>query len=199
MFKHARRMTLTLGLGLVAWGISSGASQALPGQRAEEVAAWIQGHPTLRPAPGETLLVRKSDTAAQRFIFQASMMPPGRSVTPGSAGIIRTEQISFFDMVNGVSRGRLEDSLRAIYGPDISEDYERAVVIYQYPNPQMLSQSRNQGAPLLASLQGELRQGDRYAYWLELAQTDTGLAYTGRINIFLNQDIEGLELELRNR
>jgi hypothetical protein len=188
-------MILAIGLTL---SINPHQAIALPGQTVEETAAWIQAHPTLRPASGETLLIRKSDTAAQRFTFEASILPPGRAAA-GSGGVIRTEQISFFDVINGVSRDRLEEALRTIYGLEVYQDYAQAISIYQYPSPETLIQAQNQNAPLLAALQGEIREGNRYAYWLEIAQTRDGVAYTGQISVFLRNDIEILEAELRDR
>ncbi|HAZ49228.1 MAG TPA: hypothetical protein DCZ55_33455, partial [Cyanobacteria bacterium UBA11371] len=79
------------------------AAKALPGQTTDEVAAWIQANPTLSPQSGETLLVRKSDTAAQRFVFQASTLPPGRATPPLRTGIVRSERFEIFDLVNGVN------------------------------------------------------------------------------------------------
>ncbi|NEQ25148.1 MAG: hypothetical protein F6K28_39920 [Microcoleus sp. SIO2G3] len=186
------------GLGLGLWLASCGSAIALPGQTVEEAIAWIRANPTLQPAPGETLLVRKSDTAAQRFSFEASTQPPGRAGI-GSAGIIRSEQITFFDMINGVTRDRLEAALRSIYGVEIQQDFAAAPVVYQYPTPQALSQAQNQNAPLLAALQGEVRQGDRYAYWVELAQTRNGISYSGQISVFDKNALVDLEAVLRDR
>lgn len=69
-------------------------ANALPGQMVEEAIAWIQAHPTLQPA-GETLLVRKSDTPAHRFTFEASTHSPGRAML-GNGNLIRLEQLSLF-------------------------------------------------------------------------------------------------------
>ncbi len=66
------------GFGLL---LISGANpaRALPGQTTKEVAAWMQANSTLRPSRGEKFLVTKSSTAAQRFTFEASLLPPGRT------------------------------------------------------------------------------------------------------------------------
>lgn len=45
-------------------------------------------------------------------------------------------------------------------------------------------------------MQGEVRQGDRYAYWIETVQTRSGEAYNGQIHVFLIEDINKLEAEL---
>lgn len=180
--------TITVGLG-IALALMGGRVQALPGQTLEEAKAWIQSNQTLRPARGETLLVRKSNTPAQRFTFQASLLKVGK-LTPGDqGGRIRTEEISLFDMINGVSRERLEESLRVIYGPGVYQDYAQARVVYAYP----------ERATSPADLQGEVREGDRYGYWLEITRQSNGKAYIGRMVVFLRDDLPKLEAELRQR
>jgi hypothetical protein len=187
---------LSFGLMLVLGG---GRANALPGQTTEEVAAWIQGHPTLRPASGERLLVRKSDSAAQRFTFQASVLAPGKVTPARDASIIRSERLSVFDMMNGVTRDRLEESLRVIYGLDVYQDYSRASLVYSYPGEATAYQARRRATPLMSALQGELRMGDRYAYWTEIAENRSGKAYAGHVVVFLKSDLDKLETELRNR
>ncbi|PSB07507.1 hypothetical protein C7B76_27920 [filamentous cyanobacterium CCP2] len=190
---------LWAGMVLGVWLLLPGRpASALPGQTVEEVAAWIQAHPTLQPASGETLLVRKTDTPARRFSFEAVTLAPGRA-EQGIGGIIRMEQMQLFDRINGVSRGRLENSLQVIYDADIFEDYQRARVVYRYPTPETFNAAQNQRSPLLASLRGEVRQGDRFAYWLEIAQTEDDTAYSGQITVFLVEDIEKLVQELQSR
>ena len=187
-----------LGSGLL---LLSGANpaRALPGQTTKEVAAWMQANPTLRPSRGEKFLVTKSSTAAQRFTFEASLLSPGRIRQSPNAGIIRSERLMLFDMQNGVTQERLKESLRAIYGLEVSQDFDRAQVVYAYPSEVTIQQAIAQNNPLLASLQGELRRGSRYAYWLEIAQTPEGLAYAGRITLLLRNDVDLLESEIRNR
>lgn len=174
-------------------------ANALPGQSTEAVVAWIKGHPTLQPGIGDGLLVTKSDTAAQRFTFQATVMPPGRVAFPTDRTRIRTERLSFYDMINGVTPDRLEESLRIIYGPAIYQDYDRARLVYAYPTPETIDLARRQNLPLLAAQQGELRLGERYAYWLEITNTDSGKAFNGQLIVFLKEDLDKLETELRNR
>ncbi len=195
---RSARRCFTVGLSL-ALSLLAGRVEALPGQTPSEAVVWIQANPTLRPVRGEKLLVRKSDTPAQRFTFSASPLQVGRATSGSTGGIIRTEEISFFDIQNGVTRDRLQEALRAIYGPTVYQDYAQAKTLYTYPTPKTLDQSINRDAPLLAALQGEVREGDRYAYWLEIARQKTGLAYTGKITVFLRDDLPKLEAELRNR
>lgn len=172
---------------------------ALPGQQTEEVGAWIKAHPTLRPTPGERFFVQKSDTAAQRFIFQASVLPPGKVGFTKNRSTIRNERISMFDAINGMTFGRLEESLRVIYGLDVYQDYKRSQVVYDYPNQSAINTARFAKTPIREALQGQLRVGDRYAYWIEVAQPKQGKAFTGQMTILLKSDLDKLEAELRNR
>lgn len=185
---------LSFGLSLIA-----GHVEATPGQTPDEAIVWIRANSTLRPVRGEKLLVRKSDTPAQRFTFWASPQQVGRVSSGSTGGIIRTEEISFFDMQNGVSRDRLQESLRVIYGPTIYQDYAQAKTVYAYPIPQKLDNSANRAASPVVALQGEIREGDQYAYWLEIARQQNGFPYVGKITVFLRNDLPKLEAELRKR
>lgn len=174
-----------LGVGLI---VSSGAAWAIPGQRVEEATAWIQAHPTLQPVPGERLLVRKSDTPARRFTFQAIPFQAGK-IAPGvTTAFIRTEEISLLDLVNGINRERLEEAIRVIYGTTIYRDYAGASVVYSYP--------ATGGTPVV---RGELREGDRFAYWLEITRQSNGFPYAGRATVFLKEDLPKLQEELEGR
>jgi hypothetical protein len=187
-----------IGLG-IALTLVAARVDALPGQSTQEAEVWIRSNETLQPSQNEKLLIRKSDTPAQRFTFRASLLKVGRA-TPGAAsGIIRTEEISLVDLINGVTFDRLQESLRVIYGVTIYQDYTQARIVDRYPKPEQLDQSVNRKTPLLAALQGEIREGDRYAYWLEIARRPDGFAYTGRITVFLRADLPKLAAELRDR
>jgi len=186
----------TVGLSLLC-SFSAGRVEAIPGQTLDEAVVWIRANSTLRPVRSERLLVRKSDTPAQRFTFWASPLQVGRASPGATGGVIRTEEISFFDMQNGVSRDRLQESLRVIYGPTIYQDYTRAKPIYTYPAAQA-NDAMNRRS-LMSALQGELREGEQYAYWLEIAQQQNGFPYVGKITIFLKDDLSKLEAELRKR
>ena len=174
---------------------------ALPGQTPDQVIDWIRTNPALRPESGERLLVRKSDTPSRRFQFQASVVQPGiAAIQKGDANLIRSEQIRFFDIINGVTRSRLEESLRSIYGPEIMRDYAMAKRVYAYPTVAMLQRSQAKNAsPILRALQGELRQGKKYGYWVELLQNGKGSANSGQITVFELQSLPKLEQELSNR
>jgi len=187
---------LSLGILLTLGG---NRADALPGQSTDRVVAWINAHPTLRPGVGDGLLVNKSNTPAQRFTFQATVLPPGRVAAPRDRGTIRTERISFYDMINGVTPDRLKESLRVIYGPVIYQDYQRARLVYDYPAPETVDLARRQSRSLLAAQQGQLLLGERYAYWMEITRTDSGKAFNGQLTVFLREDLDKLETELRDR
>lgn len=174
-------------------------ANALPGQRTEAVVAWINANPTLRPAIGDGLRVTRSSTPAQRFTFQASVLPPGRVTLVKDRSTIRSERMTFYDMINGVTLDRLRESLRAIYGPTIYDDYDRAQLIYDYPVPATIDLARRQNRPLLEQQQGELRLGERFAYWLEITNTERGKAFNGQITVFLKEDLKKIEAEVRAR
>ncbi len=179
------------GLGTIA------PVHALPGYSTRDAQAWIQAHPTLQPAPGERLVVRKSDTAAQRFTFEASIFPPYSFRQPRGSRIIRQETIELFDMINGVTVSRLEESLRVIFGQDIYQDYAQAQTVYTYPPDPSLDRLQAQMTPIQRARRGQLRLGDRFGYWLELVQTPEGRPYNGQVVVFLKDDLTELEAQLR--
>jgi len=187
-----------LSLGILL-SLGGNRADALPGESTQTVAAWINAHPTLRPGMREGRLVSKSNTAAQRFTFQATVLPPGRVNFPTDRGTIRSERIYFYDMINGVTPDRLKESLRVIYGPIIYQDYEQARVVYDYSLPQAVNLARRQNLNLLTAQQGKLFLGERYAYWMEVTQTDKGKAFNGHLTIFLKEDLNKLQTELRDR
>lgn len=184
---------LTLGLALVGsvWAGGGAIAQAIPGQTVTQAEGWIRAHPTLRPAPNERLTVRKSETAARRFIFQASQFGPGQGLAGRSRNVIRSERITLFDMINGVTVSRLEEAIRVIYGADVYSDFQLAERIYTYPNSE--SVFGNNPSVVLA---GELRQGERFGYWLETASNPAGVTYTGRVTVLLLEDVPGLRQRL---
>ncbi|MFB2935965.1 hypothetical protein ACE1B6_11990 [Aerosakkonemataceae cyanobacterium BLCC-F154] len=189
---------LMLGLGM-AIALFSETANALPGQTTAEVAAWIKKNPTLSPYSGQTLLVHRTDTPAQRFTFEASVFAPGLATPSADPGIVRTERINLFDMINGVNFNRLQESLRSIYGLEIYQDFKQARVIYSYPNPAMVQQARTLTLPLQEALKGEIRLGSRFAYWVEFPQPQDGKPIMGKVTILLKSDVDKLEAQLRNR
>ena len=203
MLNQSLRKFLNFPLSFLACGfvgtLTDSNAQALPGSSTEDVAAWIKSHPTLRPRPNEKFLVRKSDTAAQRFTFQASVLPPGRVTFSRNRSTIRSQRIAMYDAVNGMSLERLQESLRVIYGLDIYQDFQQAQVIYNYPNRSAINSARFARTPIREALRGELRIGNRYAYWVEVAKPNQGKAFTGQMTVLLKKDVDKLESELRNR
>lgn len=193
--------------GLAWWSILSmslllvlaGRADALPGQSTDTVTSWINANPTLRPGIGDGLIVRKVNTPAQRFTFQASILPPGRIAVPTDRATIRSERLAFYDAINGVTLERLKESLRVIYGLEIYQDFERARIVYVYPSPETVDLSRRQNLPLLAAQQGQLLLGERFAYWLEVTKNDKGKALNGEITVFLKEDLDKIQTELRSR
>jgi hypothetical protein len=192
------RVGTSLILSLLAGSFSSSA-EALPGQPVAEVAAWMQSQPTLQPEPGETLLVRRTDSPSRRFTFQAAITAPGRAIAGDRKDIIRSETITLFDTVYGVSQARLEEALGIIYGDGLAQDYITAAPVLTYPTAETLSRAETANLPLLRLTEGELRQGNRFAYWVETVQTPDGKAQNGRITVLLLEDLPKLTAELERR
>lgn len=189
---------LILGLCLSLIGIKV---NALPGEDPADVTAWIAAHPTLGPATtANGLFVKKSNTAAQRFTFQAFPQSSFRDrLGRNQANIIISERFAFFDMINGVTPERLAETVRTIYGLDLYQDYMNANVVYRYPSAETLDLARRQNLPLLAAQEGELRLGERFAYWMEVTHTDTGIAYNGHVEIMLKEELPSLQARLSER
>ncbi|MGG6269563.1 hypothetical protein ACQ4M3_33075 [Leptolyngbya sp. AN03gr2] len=189
-------------IGLMMGGLMLMATpaQAIPGQTLDEAAVWMQSNSAVRPSPNEKFLVRRVNTAAQQLTFHASTMPPGKMVrlAPG-ARMIRSETLSLFDMRNGVTLNRLRESVRLIYGLEIAQDFEQAEMVKSYPTDARIQEAVTKQNAQIASQQGELRRGERFAYWLEVAQTENGRAYSGQLTVFLLDDLEKLRSELANR
>lgn len=172
---------------------------ATPGEPIPQVINWIRAHPNL-PAPQRNpLRTFQSNTPAQRFTFEASTTAPGTFRGMVGSNLIRSERLSFFDMVNGVTRDRLERALRLIYNPEVMMDFQGSTLVYGYPTEAMLEFARRRNLPLLAAQEGELRAGKKFAYWLEIVHTEQGIAYNGEITVFLKEDLITVEQFLRNR
>ncbi len=188
---------LAIASSAIAIALTSSPAAALPGQRTEMVRTWIAGHPTLQPSRGDGLTVENSNAAAQRYQFSASVLPPGRLSFVRNRGIVRSERFSLYDVINGVSAERLADSLRVIYGLDIYRDYQQANAVFAYPSSSRLELGRRLALPGVGGTRGELRVGDRFAYWLELGVNEFGETLSGHITVFLKEDLGKLESELR--
>ncbi|MEM9487304.1 MAG: hypothetical protein AAGA83_26860, partial [Cyanobacteria bacterium P01_F01_bin.116] len=132
-----------LALGLPLW-FSATPSYGLPGHSVNEVKTWMQGHPTLRADSREGLRVHRADVPSRRFTFQASVFPVGGFQQASrddvwstvnrqrNFSIIRREEFILVDYDEPITIGRLEESLRTIYGPDTYADYRRAQPVYDY-------------------------------------------------------------------
>lgn len=189
-------------IGVILSGIllMAAPAQAIPGQTIDEAAVWMQSNSTVRPSQNEKFLVRRVNSAAQQFTFNASFVPPGKLARFAPGGrIIRSETLSLFDVRNGVTLARLRESVRSIYGLEIARDFERAAIVKSYPTNSQIQQAVQTQNAQIAALQGELRQGEEFAYWLEIAQSDQGVAYSGQLTVFLLDDLEKLRSELANR
>jgi hypothetical protein len=181
----------SLGLGPIA--------QALPGQGSDEVLMWMKSNPGIRPNPGEKLTIRRNNGPSQRMSFEASLLAPGRITPLASGGRIRSETLTLFDMLYGVSEARLEESIRSVYGLAVHRDFQKAQVVYSYPTPIAENQAVRANQPIAAALKGELRKGDRYAYWTEILRNREGLNYGGKVVVFLAEDLPKVESELKGR
>ncbi|HTL89697.1 MAG TPA: hypothetical protein VL134_09865 [Leptolyngbya sp.] len=189
-----------IGLMLGGLMLMATPAQAIPGQTTDEAAVWMQSNSTIRPSANEKFLVRRVNTAAQQLTFNASVLPPGRLIRLAPGGrIIRSETLSLFDMRNGVTLNRLGEAVRSIYGVDMAQDFERATIVKTYPTEAKIQAAVTEQNAQIAAQQGELRQGERFAYWLEVAQTENGRAYSGQLTVFLLDDLDKLRSELVNR
>jgi hypothetical protein len=179
-------------LGLLLWGCFSGVAQAIPGESVSTVEAWIDAHPTLRPNPNERLVVNRADTPARRFSFRATVIPvTGLSPDLELRRIIRTEETRLVDIVDGISKVHLEEAIRAIYDAAIYNDYRRAQIVYTYPDPASGAVTGES-----AWRQGELREGDRFGYWIERIVDPNGFAAVGEVSVFLKEDLPQLQADL---
>jgi hypothetical protein len=185
------QLSTLLGLSWITFWVPS--VHALPGESVETVAAWIAAHPTLRPRPTEILVVNRFETPARRFTFRATIFPI-TGLIPGTSlqRVIRTEQITLVDTVDGTSANRLEESLRVIYDANLYSDYQLAEVVYRYPNS--FSPFPTNEAILRL---GELRLGDRYGYWLELTSNQSGFVYSGTLSVVALEDVPRLKARLQ--
>jgi hypothetical protein len=188
---------LTTALMLSAIGIPI--AQALPGQGTDEVLQWVKTNPGLRPSPGEKLVVRRNNGPVQRLTFEVSMLAPGRIVPIRTSGKVRTETLTIFDMLYGVTEARLEESLRSVYGATVHRDFQTAKVLHTYPTNEAVQKAIKANQPIAAALKGELRKGQTFAYWVEVTRNPDGLNYGGKVIVFLPEDLPKIESEIKAR
>ena len=158
----------------------------------------MQGHPTLRADSREGLRVHRADVPSRRFTFQASVFPVGGFQQAGSNDVlasssrqrdfstVRREEFILVDYDEPVTITRLEDSLRTLYGPDTYADYRRSQSVYDYIST-------------TGTIQGELRLGSTYAYWIELTPDISGVVTTGKLNVLLQEDAARLQSYLQQQ
>ena len=182
----------------IAFGLAQSA-QALPGQGSDEVLLWMKANPGIRPSPTEKLTVQRSNGPSQRMSFEASVLSPGRIMPSRTGGRIRSETLTLFDMLYGVSEARIEATLRSIYGLEVHRDFQTAKVIYAYPTIKAEATALRANQPIAAALKGELRQGKRFAYWTEIVRNRDGLNYGGKVVVFLDEDLSKIEAEIKSR
>lgn len=173
---------------------------ALPGELTADVESWIAANPTFRDSMINRLKVSRFNTAAQKLTFEASIYAPD-SFEATSPNLVRSERIHFFDVTNGVSLQRLSEALRTIYGVNVYQDFAAARLVYDYPDINTLNRATRQGLEILASQEGKLLEGDRFAYWVEIVKTspDSDFANQGQITILLKEDLPSLQNRLSSR
>lgn len=174
--------------------------QALPGDLPQDVATWIEANPSFRDSTINNLQVTRFNTAAQKFSFVATQASPSQ-VSGVDSKIIRSEKIYFFDVTNGVSFARLSEAMRTIYGVNVYQDFANGRPVYDYPDLATLDRAKRENRPILAAQQGKLIEGDRFAYWLEIIESDPErqFANQGHVMVLLKEDLPALESQLSNR
>lgn len=172
--------------------------EAIPGQSADQAAAWIQENAALGAEPGETLLINRTQPDGTRFSFQASVAPPGRIINPLDRETIRSERMTFFKP-EGLTPQDLEEAINAIYGPEIAADLEQAEEVLRYPAPQVLSAPSTDENFLERAIQGVVKQGELLVYWMELTQNRDGTVQQGQAVVFEEEWLPKITEELSQR
>ncbi|NMG57390.1 hypothetical protein E1H12_02365 [Geitlerinema sp. P-1104] len=162
----------------------------LPGEAVDEVANWIYSNPLLPDGRRGSLRVSRSDVPGQRFTFVASKtLPTQRGLGVGETRI-RSEWLEVLDYNNGVTSERLVEAIRSIYGLDLYQDYRNAELIYEYVNPT--------GPTGQHQRRGQLWQGDRFGYWLEITERDGEEPVLGKLALILLDDISTVKTDLQD-
>ncbi len=176
---------------MIALALFTAPAWAIPGQTVTLAETWIRNNPTLRPAPRERLAINRLVAPGQRFTFQSSVFPVGGVSPAENRRQIRTERFSIVDHANSITGDRLDESLRSIYGQEIFNDYRQAAVLMRYP-----ARGARPAPGQNVVLRGEVREGDRFAYWQEIAYDRADTAYLGRMAVFLKDDLPALQAQL---
>ena len=175
--------------------------EALPGDLKADVRTWIAANPSFRESQINNLRVTRYNTAAQKFTFEASLYSP-TFINEGTNGLVRSEELSFFDVTNGVSFERLQEALRTVYGVNVYQDFTGAREVYAYPDISLVNRSKRQNLLTLRAQTGRLYEGDRFAYWVEVIKVDpdnSDFANRGRIVVLQKEDLPSLENQLSGR
>ena len=183
--KRGAQLALGWGMALATMGLLAQPGFTIPGQSIPVAESWIRNNPTLSPAPNERLSLNRTPSPGQRFSFQASLFPVAGALPTNAHRVIRTERFTLVDHANDITVDRLEESLRLIYGPQIFNDYRQGTILFEYPT-EMVADNPN------LNLVGAVRSGERFAYWYELAYSESGTAYLGRMAVFLKEDLPQL-------
>ncbi|PZU99490.1 MAG: hypothetical protein DCF32_18645 [Leptolyngbya sp.] len=180
-------------LAVAALALIAQPGWSLPGQTVNLTETWIRNNPTLKPRPNERLAINRLVAPGQRFTFQASVFPISGVVPNQDPRQIRSERFSLSDHANPITVDRLDESLRAIYGQEIFNDYRQATVMLRYPARGARPAPTDN---LNLVLRGEVREGERFAYWQEIAYDRAGNAYLGRMAVFVKDDLPALQTQL---
>jgi hypothetical protein len=144
------------------------------------------------------LLVQRGKPDGSRFTFQASVVPPGRIVTPLDKETIRSERMTFFEP-NGISADFLGQAIREVYGPEIAADFDQATEVIRYPSAAILNAPATAENYLQRAIQGVVREGKQLVYWLELTQNPDGQVQQGQVVVFQPEFLPKVQSELAAR
>ncbi len=202
MTKRPYQITAVLiGIGCLSLGATVAGSQpawGIPGMLSDEAAAWVRSNQGLNPGPGETFLINRTEPDGSRFSFQASVAPPGRITNPLDRETIRSERMTFY-APNGLTAADLEQAIQRIYGDEITADLQQSPEVLRYPSEAVLSAPPTDQNQLQRAIQGVVRQGSLFIYWLELTQNPDGRVQQGQVVIFEPEWLPKIQSELAQR
>lgn len=184
------KLAAPIAHAIAFWFCLSPTAIALPGDAIEDVARWIQTNPRLPDGRSGSLRVSRSDIPGQRLTFVAAPTRPTDFGFAIGAQTVRSERLELLDYENGVTRDRLADLLRSVYGLDLHQDYRNARPVYDYVS------AAGSGRD---TYRGEVRQGDRFGYWIEIIERDGVEPVVGTIAVFQLDDLAAVEADLRDR
>jgi hypothetical protein len=195
MMKLLSGTAVVVSMGLL---IGSGEAWGIPGMMSDQAAEWVRTNPELNPGPGETFLINRTRPDGSRFSFQASIAPPGRITNPLDRETIRSHRMTFYDP-NGLTAQDLEQAIQRIYGDEIAADLQSATEAVRYPSADVLNAPVTDENQLQRAIQGVVRQGSRFVYWLELTQNPDGQVQQGQVVVFEAEWLPKIQSELAQR